>query len=242
MPTNMEKITVVVPALNEEKWLPATLESLRAQTFKEFELVVVDNGSTDRTPELAGKWADRVLLEEKRGAVHAIHRGFLEAKGELVVTADADTLYPPGWLERMARALARPGTVAAYGPMGFRESAPPVRLLQAVGYSLLAWGSLLFRVPLCGAANLGIRKEAYFEVGGYPPLAHLASPDFRLVQRLSRLGKARFVPTMVCWTSGRRFQKGGLKSWLRALALWWDVASGRDRILAEEYWADGRGQ
>jgi len=232
-------VTVVVPALNEERWLPAALKSLRGQKFKEFELLVVDNGSTDRTPEIAKKFADQVLFEEIRGAVHAIHRGFLKAAGELVVTADADTLYPRGWLEKMVQALSRPRTVAAYGPMGFRESAPPVRSLQAVGYSLLAWGSLLFRVPLCGAANLGIRKEAYFEVGGYPPLAHLASPDFRLVQRLARLGKARFVPTMVCWTSGRRFQKGGLKSWLRAVELWWDVASGRDRIPAEEYWANG---
>jgi glycosyltransferase involved in cell wall biosynthesis len=235
------RVTVVVPALNEERWLPATLESLRAQRFKEFELLVVDNGSTDRTPELAQKWADRVLSEERRGAVWAIHRGFLEARGELVVTADADTLYPPRWLGKMVWALTRPGTVAAYGPMGFRESFPVARVLQAGGYCLLAWGSRAFGVPLAGAANLGIDKEAYFEVGGYPPLARLASPDFRLVQRLSRLGKVRFVPTMVCWTSGRRFQRGGLRSWLRALALWWDVASGRDRILAEDYWGDVRG-
>ena len=233
------RVTVVVPALNEERWLPATLESIRAQRFKDYELIVVDNGSSDRTPEIAHEFADRVIHEGKRGAVYAMHRGFTEAAGELVVTADADTLYPPGWLGRMVRALSRPRTVAAYGPMGFRESPPPMRALQAAGYMLLAWGSRAFRVPLAGAANLGIRKDAYFQVGGYPPLAHLASPDFRLLMRLSRLGKVRFVPTMVCWTSGRRFQKGGLKSWLRALELWWDVASGRDRILAEEYWADG---
>lgn len=233
------RVTVVVPVLNEERWLPATLESLRAQLFQDFELVVVDNGSTDRTPEIAMRWADRVLREEKRGAVHAMHRGFAEAVGELVVTADADTLYPPRWLRKMVRALTQPGTVAAYGPMGFRESPPPVRAMQAAGYTLLAWGSRAFGVPLAGAANLGVNKDAYFQVGGYPPLASLASPDFRLLMRLSRLGRVRFVPTMVCWTSGRRFHQGGLKSWLKALALWWDVASGRDKILAEEYWGDG---
>ncbi|MCD5408749.1 glycosyltransferase [Candidatus Bipolaricaulota bacterium] len=235
------RVTVVVPALDEERWLPATLQTIRAQRFQDYELLVVDNGSRDRTPELARNWADRVLSEPQRGAVHAMHRGFLEARGELVVTADADTLYPPTWLGKMVKALDRPHTVAAYGPMGFRESHPMARALQAAGYCLLAWGSLLFRVPLCGAANLGIRKEAYFRVGGYPPLAQLASPDFRLSQRLRRLGKVRFVPTMVCWTSGRRFHKGGLKSWLRALEWWWDVASGRDRIPAVDYWTDGRG-
>ena len=233
-------VTVIVPALNEEEWLADTLRSLRAQEFRDFELLVVDNGSNDSTPKIAARWADRVLSEEKRGAVHAIHRGILEAQGELVVSADADTLYPPKWLTKMVRALGRPGTVAAFGPMGFRESPPPVRVLQAAGYAALAGGSRLFGVPLCGAANLGIRRSAYLEVGGYPPIAHLASPDFRLVKRLERVGKVRFVPTMVCWTSNRRFRRGGLRSWLLALQLWWDVASGRDRITATEYWENVR--
>ncbi|RLE31116.1 hypothetical protein DRJ54_01230 [Candidatus Acetothermia bacterium] len=70
------RVTVVVPALNEEHWLPATLESIRAQRFKDYELIVVDNGSSDRTPEIAHEFADRVIHEGKRGAVYAMHRGF----------------------------------------------------------------------------------------------------------------------------------------------------------------------
>lgn len=230
-------ITVVVPVLNEEGFLAETLRSLRAQTFTDFELIVVDNGSTDGSPEIAARFADRVVVEAKRGALQAMHRGFSEARGELIVGADADTVYPRRWLERMVRALAREGTVAAYGPMGFRESGRPFRVLEAAGYCVLAWLSLLFRVHLCGAANMGMRRDAYLAVGGYPPLEERASPDFRLARLLEGMGRVRFVPTMHCYTSNRRFVRTHpVLSAVEAFRYWFDVATGRDRIPGERYW------
>lgn len=68
-------ITVVVPVLNEEGFLAETLRSLRAQTFTDFELIVVDNGSTDGSPEIAARFADRVLVEGRRGPAWAMARG-----------------------------------------------------------------------------------------------------------------------------------------------------------------------
>lgn len=230
-------ITVVVPVLNEEKFLQETLQSLRGQTWSDFELIVVDNGSTDRSPEIARRYADRVLVERKRGALAAMHRGFQAARGELVAAADADTLYPPRWLERMVRALRRTGVAAVYGPMGFRESAPPVRVLEVGGYCVLAALSRIAGVRVAGAANLGMRKEAYFAVGGYPPLAARASPDFRLAMRLAEVGRVRFVPTMVCYTSNRRFVRvNAVQGSLEALRYWLDVATRRDRIPGARYW------
>jgi len=235
-------ITVVVPVLNEERFLEQTLRSLRAQTFQEYELLVVDNGSTDRSREIAAELADRVVIEPRRGYLPAAHRGFSEARGELIVSADADTMYPRRWLERMVRALAREGTVAAYGPMGFRESWALLRPLEVAGYCVLAALSRLCGVPLCGGANLGIRRDAYFAVGGYPPLEERASPDFRLARALRTLGRVRFVPTMPCYTSNRRFVRAG---WVRGAAMafwyWLDVAMGRDRIPGQRYWADPQG-
>ena len=236
------QVTVVVPVLNEEATLAETLRSLRAQTWRDFELLVVDNGSTDGSPEIAARFADRVVVEPKRGALQAMHRGFSEARGELIVGADADTVYPRRWLERMVRALAREGTVAAYGPMGFRESGSPFRVLEAAGYCVLAWLSLLFRVHLCGAANMGMRRDAYLAVGGYPPLEERASPDFRLARLLEGMGRVRFVPTMPCYTSNRRFVRAGrVRGAAMAFWYWLDVATGRDRIPGQRYWADPQG-
>ncbi len=233
------QITVVVPVLNEEASLGETLRTLRAQTFNDFELLVVDNGSTDRSLQIAARFADRVIVEPKRGALQAMHRGFGEAQGEFIVGADADTVYPPRWLARMVEALRRTGTVAAYGPMGFRESRRSSRALQVGGYCVLAWLSLVFRVHLCGAANMGMHRDAYLAVGGYPPLEKRASPDFRLARVLEGAGRVRFIPTMPCYTANRRFVRAG---WVRGAAeafwYWLDVATGRDRIPGERYWTD----
>lgn len=236
------QVTVVVPVLNEEGTLEETLRSLRAQTWRDFELLVVDNGSTDRSPQIAARFADRVIVEPKRGALPAMHRGFSEARGAFVVGADADTVYPPRWLERMVGELRREGTVAVYGPMGFRESGRVRRVLEAAGYCVLAWLSLLCRVHLCGAANMGMRREAYFAVGGYPPLEERASPDFRLARLLEGVGRVRFVPTIPCYTSNRRFARLGLaRGGLVAFRYWLDVATGWDRIPGQRYWTDPPG-
>ncbi|MBC7220454.1 glycosyltransferase family 2 protein [Candidatus Bipolaricaulota bacterium] len=236
------QVTVVVPVLNEEGTLEETLRSLRAQTWRDFELLVVDNGSTDRSPQIAARFADRVIVEPKRGALPAMHRGFSEARGAFVVGADADTVYPPRWLERMVRELRREGTVAVYGPMGFRESGRVRRALEAAGYCVLAWLSLLCRVHLCGAANMGMRREVYLAVGGYPPLEDRASPDFRLARLLEGVGRVRFVPTILCYTSNRRFVRSGwVRGAARAFWYWLDMATGRDRIPGQRYWTDLQG-
>lgn len=237
--TNRPAFTVVVPVLNEEQLLETTLRSLRAQTFAEFELIVVDNGSTDRSPEIAARFADQVLVEPERGVLRAMHRGFLAAQGELIAAADADTIYPPRWLARMAAALREPDVVAAYGPMGFRETRRPLQILQAGGYCVLAGLSRVGGVRLAGAANLGMRRAAYLAVGGYLPFMDRASPDFRLVLALATLGRVRFVPTMACYTSNRRFvRKNLIHGFLEAGGYWLDVATHRDRIPGERYWTN----
>ncbi len=233
------RVTLVVPVLNEEAFLANTLATLRGQTFTGYELLVVDNGSTDRSPQIAAEFADRVIVEPRRGALPTMHRGFVEARGDLITCGDADTIYPPHWLERMVDALDRPGVVAVYGPMGFRESWTPLRTLQAAGYCVLAGLSRVCGVRLAGAANFGMKREAYFAVGGYPPLVERASPDFRLAGQLAKIGRVRFVPTMVCYTSNRRFIRvNPVWGSVEALRYWFDVATHRDRIPGERYWAE----
>ncbi|HAZ30744.1 TPA: glycosyltransferase family 2 protein [Candidatus Acetothermia bacterium] len=231
-------VTVVVPVLNEEEFLEETLRSLRAQTFTDFELLVVDNGSTDRSPEIARGFTDRVLCEPRRGSAWAMHRGFSEATGVIIVSADADTIYPPQWLERMVKELGRDGVVAVYGPMGLHDAQQSSRAFAVVGYTLFAVLSRALGVHQVGAANFGMRRDAYCAAGGYPPLARLASPDLRLALRLKRLGKVRFVSRLVCYTSGRRFAHGSaLGEVARVGRCWLDVVRRREEITSDEYWA-----
>ena len=98
------RFSVVVPAYNEEGFLAETLRSLRHQDYDgAYEIVVVDNNSTDATAEIAGSFGVRVVSELEPGVCQARQRGLSEARGEIVVSVDADTLYPPDWLSRIDR-------------------------------------------------------------------------------------------------------------------------------------------
>lgn len=230
-------VSVIVPVLNEEKWLKSTLETIKNQSYKNFEIIVVDNGSKDKSPKIAMNYADKLLFESRQGPIFAMHKGFVEAKGSIVTVCDADTIYPENWLAKMVKNISKKKIVAVYGPMGFREDSAIRRTLLICGYCFFNGLSNIFGVSLCGAANFGILKEAYFESGGYMLESRIASQDFILAKKLRKIGKVRFIPSMVCYTSNRRYTRvsfiHGLKE---AFKLWLDVALNRNKITYDDYY------
>ena len=91
------RASVVIPAFNEEKLIGDTLRSLRAQTVTPAEIIVLDNGSTDRTVEIARKYADKVLILPGMSLWEMKQVGVEVAKSPIIVTTDADTVAPPAW-------------------------------------------------------------------------------------------------------------------------------------------------
>ena len=123
-------ISIVVPAYNEEYALPATLAALKAQRYDgEFEIIVVNNASTDSTPLIAENAGCRVVNQPRKGYVHALSAGFTAARGEIIASTDADTLVKPDWIQRMAGVLSRPGVVACGGVFEFSDGSRTIRLL-----------------------------------------------------------------------------------------------------------------
>lgn len=94
----MKKISIVIPALNEEAGIGSVLQEIPTLIIKqmgyEIEILVVDNGSTDRTPLIARENGAAVILQPKRGYGNAYKLGFTEATGDIIVTGDADLTYP----------------------------------------------------------------------------------------------------------------------------------------------------
>ncbi len=89
-------VTVVIPAYNAERFLRATLESLRAQTFRDFQTVVVDDGSTDNTSGLVREYPEvRLVTQPNAGVAAARNRGVRETRSEWVAFLDADDLWMP---------------------------------------------------------------------------------------------------------------------------------------------------
>ncbi len=174
----MPRFSVVVPAFNEAEWLPATLRSLCAQEgASSFEIVLVDNNSADATAEVARSFGVRVLTEPVRGVCQARQRGLLSARGEIVVSADADTIYPPGWLAQIEAAFDRAvGVVAVAGPCRYGE--PPWwmalfsrGLFAAVGavYRASGW------VSYVTATNIAFRRAISTATTSTSPKAVMSS-------------------------------------------------------------------
>ncbi len=97
-------ISVVIPAYNAEQFLDETLESVLSQTYENWECIIVNDGSTDNTEEIAKKWCEkdarfRYFYKENSGASDTRNLGIKETRGEYIAFLDADDLYMPNFLE-----------------------------------------------------------------------------------------------------------------------------------------------
>lgn len=203
-------ISIVIPAFNEEEWICLCLESLISQRIKQsFEVVVVDNGSTDRTNEIAGSYQDRlnlkVVQEKNKGRGWARHTGFSKAKGEIILSTDADTQLPPDWLEKMVRPFISGKVAAVTGPCLINDCSRWENVLFNKFYLL---GAIFFRIFFghfwLSGYNFAIRKEIYLKSGGFNPKLN-AQEDVDLGFRVKNLGQIKYINLPVIF-SGRRFK------------------------------------
>jgi len=202
------RFSVVIPALDERDYLGATLASLTAQEFDgPVEIIVVDNGSTDGTAELAARRGARVLHEPRRGVCAARQRGTAAARGEIVVSTDADTTHPTDWLSRIDRRFrATPGAMAVAGPC--RYASPP---WWAALFPPLWFAGLGLVNRLCGwvgylsATNVAFLREGF---PGYDITLTQGGDEVDLLRKLRRRGRVVWDPTIVVSTSSRRMNQG----------------------------------
>ena len=177
LPPYHPTITVVVPAFREEMVIVRTVESLLAQHYEGMEIVVVDDGSPDRTFEVtqeafAGRADVRVYRKENGGKSSALNYGLRYARGEILVALDADTLFPPGTIAALVAPLADPkvGAVAGNAKVGNRINL--VTRWQAIEYitsqntDRRAF-ALLNCITVVPGAIGAWRREVVLEAGGF---------------------------------------------------------------------------
>ena len=168
------KLTVVIPALDAADDIAGQLDALAAQEWDEpWEVVVADNGSTDGTRAVVGRYADRlpalrvVDASQPAGQAHALNAGVESARAEAVAFCDADDEVAPGWVAAMGRALARYELVACQSDtaklnepwiQGTREGQVPGRL-STVSFPPYA--------PYAGSGGLGVRRSTHARLGGF---------------------------------------------------------------------------
>lgn len=202
------RYSIVVPAYNEAAYLPATLDSLQHQDYPgSYEIVVVDNNSTDDTARVAAERGVRVLHEGRPGVCAARQTGSMAAAGEIIVSADADTLYPPGWLSAVDRRLVgSTEIVAVAGPCRYQNGHWWTRAFPAGLFGLVAGLSAVTGVVLyASATNIAMRRTAF---PGYDLTLTQGGDELDLLRRLRRQGRVVWDRHNAVVTSSRRFDRG----------------------------------
>jgi glycosyltransferase involved in cell wall biosynthesis len=185
----MPKISVIIPAYNAMTYLPETLDSVIAQTFKDFEVLVVDDGSTDDTPVYVASHTDsrvKLIAQSNQGTAAARNNGISQAKGEYVAFLDADDLWRKEKLEKQVQILdSRPEIGLVYTWLELIDhtgkSLNKVLASDVEGY---VWKEMVTNCRISGGSQHLIRRKCFEEVGGFATDLHFAE-DWEMLIRLS---------------------------------------------------------
>ncbi|MBI2868477.1 MAG: glycosyltransferase [Chloroflexi bacterium] len=203
-------ISIVIPALNEERLLPDCLRSLREQDYGgQFEIIVADNGSTDRTREIARKAGAKVVsCTAEQSVFYARQAGAEAAGGEVIIQADADTVYPRHWLKKIARQFAaHPKAAAVAGRFVYRDPPFWAHLEYFLRYLANFLAVIILGRPLViSGATFAFRRQAFLAGDGYRGLAYSAD-QYGIARRLSRFGSIIYDHDIRVVTSARSVRK-----------------------------------
>lgn len=207
------RLSVIVCAHNEAKYLGACLHSLLAQSRPPDELLVINNASTDATRAVAERIPGvRVVDEPLKGLVMARETGRRHARGDVLAYVDADCRAPITWLERVERRfLCRPSLLALSGPYRYYDWDTWGRLLirtydltlapatQLLVKHLLRLGTIFY------GGNFAVRARALEQIGGFDTSTEFHGEDTNLGRRLFAIGPVGLFHDCYVYTSARRY-------------------------------------
>ena len=219
----MTKISFVIPALNEEIRIGRCVRSIKAELLRagmvlgeDAEIIVVDNGSTDATANVAAVNGAKVVYEPVRGLLKARDAGYRASIGQLVANIDADCMLRPGWMSACMSALSDHKVAAVSGPYRYYDL--PIGKYIA-GSVFGVYGAL----NRCGMStmmggNSVIRRDVLDAIGGYATSIQFWGEDTFTALACSAHGKVKFDLGLVVDSSGRRLaQEGYFKTFGRYL-------------------------
>lgn len=226
-------VTVVIPARNEEDRLPECLTRLREQNLGDFEVIVVDSASTDRTVQVAQSFGARVISLGLPGVGRARQAGFDAARGSIIASTDADALPSADWLQQLVTPFSDPSVVGTFGTIRFTPDGVWARIAHALFARFQGVNHRLGR-PLCCGPNFAVRKAAFVQVGGFaaPTGYPNEAEDIRLALKLGMVGQIVFLPDLVMPVSPRSVAKGrllkyvGHHAWVYLKVCWLEKRAG----------------
>ncbi|HEY4513227.1 MAG TPA: glycosyltransferase [Candidatus Paceibacterota bacterium] len=206
------KLSIIIPAYNEEAYIQNCLESIQKYGAADScEVIVVDNGSTDRTGSIASRFPFvTIVSEKKKGNSHARQKGLICAKGELVAFLDADSAISENWLRAAIKEFTSDSDlVALSGPCVFYDIENRYSTLVWIYFNIIVIPfSKINSVVLLG--NLVVKKSAIMEIGGFDTNIAFYGDDTNIARRLKKVGKVMLKKDFIIYTSARRLKKEGV--------------------------------
>ena len=210
--SNKTQLSVVIPVYNEEKSIAACLETLKSQSYKDFELIVVDNNCTDKTAEIAKQYGARVVPCVPQGIASARNEGAKQARGDILAFIDADARLSETWIERALDRFGKDQKLDTLSGTNVFDAPGPFTYLYYNFYNVIAFTVLalatFFQYHLVAGNNMLIKRELFLKTPGFPPRV---SEDVHFAKYLRDMGNVRsgYDPWMTIEYSSRRFRRNG---------------------------------
>ena len=214
------RLSFVIPAYNEEAYLPACLESIFAQIKNVpggAEVIVVNNASTDKTREVALSFPGVTLVDEpQKGLTFARQAGFKACTGELIANVDSDSRLTPGWVDTVIEEFDRQkNLVAISGPLVYydldKRQRLSVKLFYLAAYMVYFINRYILRAgSMVQGGNFVLKRSALESIGGFDTTISFYGEDTDIARRMNRVGKVEFRLTMKMFSSARRLKQEGM--------------------------------
>lgn len=218
-------ISFIIPAYNEAKGISLCINSILSEIKqnpeRNFEIIVVNNASTDNTLEVLNKFPTvSIVNEPKKGLVFARSAGAKEASGELLAHIDADCLLPKDWIKNCLEEFALDkNLVALSGPQYYYDVYNDLNFFEKfivityhfISYQVYLINSQVLKIgSILQGGNFVVKKWAWEKIGEASSEFNFYGEDTDLCQRLFKLGQVKFSKKMEINASGRRLKEEGL--------------------------------
>ncbi|MCF7820323.1 MAG: glycosyltransferase [Candidatus Pacebacteria bacterium] len=218
-------LSIIIPTLNEEKYLPKLLDSIQAQNYKDYEIIVSDGNSEDRTQEIARKRGCVVVSNKKRHPSYQRNDGAKIAKGKWLLFFDADISIPENFLKNTIEEAEKRNLKGAGFYIKIKNSSMFYRCLVNF-LNFFFWLGQPIRPTSIGIAMLADR-EAHFKINGFDESLFVAE-DYDYSYRLFKQFKVKMIKSSFIYYSPRRLEREGkikvLKKWIKLA--WYVIIKG----------------